>query len=408
MTTLFPRITPLGTVANVISGFAFKSSEFGQLGIPVIKIKNIQLGEVDLANIQCVSEQYLSIDSKYHVHKGDILISLTGSHINQPNSVVGRVARYNKGFPKALLNQRVGKVIIRRLEKCYGGFLYYHLFDENIRREIASCAHGAANQANVSPTQIEKLSIYLPPISTQYKIASILSSYDDLIENNKRRINIQEEMAQTIYDEWFVKFRFPGHENVKMVESELGMIPKGWEVGRLDDVLVLQRGFDLPTNKRKEGNIPIYASTGVVGTHDMSKVNYPSVVTGRSGSIGTVMYVEENFWPLNTTLWGKKFQRSTPLYAYYLLKSINLNSFSSGAAVPTLNRNHIHSLNVVMPPNDVIEHFTEYVKPFFTLNSKLNEKNINLKATRDLLLPRLISGEIDVSELDIDVGGITE
>ena len=199
MTNPYQRITPLGSVAKVISGFAFRSGEFSETGILVIKIKNIQLGEIDLTDTQCVSDHYLSIPIKYHVDCGDILISLTGSHINQPNSVVGRVARYNRRLPKALLNQRAGKVLVMEPDKCDPGFLYYHLYEEKIRREIAAFAHGAANQANVSPGQIESLCISLPPLPTQQKIAAILSAYDDLIENNLRRITILETMAQNLY-----------------------------------------------------------------------------------------------------------------------------------------------------------------------------------------------------------------
>ena len=264
MTKGSQRITPLGTVVKVISGFAFKSTEFDESGIPVIKIKNIQLGEVDLADIQCVPEQYLSIDSKYHVHQGDILISLTGSHINQPNSVVGRVARYNKGSPKALLNQRAGKVIIRKPEKCDAGFLYYHLYDEKIRRDIAAFAHGAANQANVSPSQIGSLCIYLPPLPTQRKIAAILSAYDDLIENNLRRIKILEEMAQNLYREWFVKFRFPDHKHARFTDSPLGRIPEGWEVVKVGEILKkVKRGSKIQKH--------YYAAEGLIPVVDQEK-----------------------------------------------------------------------------------------------------------------------------------------
>ena len=158
--------------------------------------------------------------------------------------------------------------------------------------------------------------VQLPPLPTQRKIAAILSAYDDLIENNTRRIATLEQMAQLLYREWFVRFRFPGHESVRMVESALGEIPEGWEVGRLDGALILQRGFDLPKQVRQTGNVPVYAATGITDTHNEVKVKAPGVVTGRSGSLGTVMYVEEDYWPLNTTLWVRDFRRATPIYAY--------------------------------------------------------------------------------------------
>ncbi|MBD2295254.1 restriction endonuclease subunit S [Anabaena sphaerica FACHB-251] len=209
-------------------------------------------------------------------------------------------------------------------------------------------------------------------------------------------------MAQTLYHEWFVKFRFPGHEQVNMVESELGLIPEGW-IGKLEDALILQRGFDLPSKQRQEGNILVYAATGVVGTHNEAKVKAPGIVTGRSGSLGTVMYVDEDFWALNTTLWVKEFRTVTPIYAFYLLKSLRLEQYNSGAAVPTLNRNDIHGLPVVIPSAEILEKFSQNVEPLFILKKNLIKRNQNLRATRDLLLPKLISGEIDVEKLGIDI-----
>ena len=266
---------------------------------------------------------------------------------------------------------------------------------------VAGNLVGVAQQHfNVSAAK--EMIIDLPPLTTQNKIAGILSNYDRLIENNTRRIEILEEMARSLYDEWFVKFRFPGYEQTKMVDSELGLIPENWEVGRLDDALILQRGFDLPIKQRREGNIPIYASTGVTGTHNEAKVKAPGVVTGRSGSLGTVIYVDEDFWALNTTLWVKEFRRVTPLYAFYLLSNLGLEQFNSGAAVPTLNRNDVHSLQVVIPPHLMLEHFNYFIKPLFAMKKNLQVRNANLRRTRDLLLPKLISGEIDVENLEIE------
>lgn len=244
--------------------------------------------------------------------------------------------------------------------------------------------------------------ICIPLLPTQHKIAAVLSVYDDLIENNTRRIAVLEEMAQAIYREWFVHFRFPGHEKVGIIDSELGPIPKGWEIGRLDDALLLQRGFDLPIKKRQRGTVPVYAATGVTGFHNEAKVQGPGVVTGRSGSLGRVLFVDKDYWPLNTTLWVKEFGRVNPLYAFYLLRNLGLESFNSGAAVPTLNRNDIHGVTVVLPATMLLEQFEYHVAPLYRLKRNLEQKIGNLRRTRDLLLPRLISGEVDVENLDID------
>ncbi len=228
-------------------------------------------------------------------------------------------------------------------------FIKYFIDTLKVRMQNAS---KGTTQDNLSVDKLTTFDFDVPEFSKQERIASILSAYDDLIENNTRRIKILEDMAQMLYREWFVNFRFPGHEMVRMVESELGPIPEGWRIGRLEDTVVLQRGFDLPTTQRIPGDVPIIAATGLNGTHNVAKVKGPGVVTGRSGSLGTVMLVWEDFWPLNTALWAKEFRQSNPIHAYFTLQCLDLKSFNSGAAVPTLNRNDIHGLATVLPDRE--------------------------------------------------------
>jgi type I restriction enzyme, S subunit len=271
-------------------------------------------------------------------------------------------------------------------------FISYFLRTLNLARQNNA---GAVPGVNRNVLHLLPVCVPSPPI--QCKIASILSAYDALIENNTHRISILEKMAHMLYQEWFVQFRFPGHEQVTMVESEMGMIPEGWEIRELGAVLTLQRGFDLPTSQRQTGNIPVYAATGINGMHNEAKTKGPGVITGRSGSIGTVMYVKEDFWPLNTTLWVKNFHLATPIYSFYLLNNINLSTLNSGAAVPTLNRNDVHKVKILLPSKMLISQFTDYALSMFDMKWYLSRCNANLRRTRDLLLPKLISGEIDVS-----------
>ena len=282
-------------------------------------------------------------------------------------------------------------------------FLSFLLRTLNLAKRNAAGAVPGINR-----NALHLLPIRMPAPRTQRQIAQILSAYDDLIENNTRRIKILEEMAQMLYREWFVHFRFPGHEKVRMVESELGPIPEGWSVGRLDDAVTLQRGFDLPTAQRVPGIVPIIAATGTNGFHNESKVTGPGVVTGRSGSLGTVVFVAEDFWPLNTTLWVKQFKRSTPTHAYFLLKSLDFQTFNSGAAVPTLNRNDVHGLRTILPLQNVLDDFNAHALSFFALKRSLELKNKNLRTTRDLLLPKLISGEIPVEAAENGATAIEE
>lgn len=278
-------------------------------------------------------------------------------------------------------------------------FLYYLLLGSNLKDLNSDAAVPGLNR-EIAYSQ----KFLIPELSVQNEIVKFTDTYNDLIENNNRRIAILEDMAQSLYREWFVNFRYPSHENnvdsegkPKLVDSPLGQIPDGWEVKRLDDYVELQRGFDLPKGKRnEEGGIPIYAASGLTGYHDEVKVRGPGIVTGRSGTLGIVKLVLEDHWPLNTSLWVKHFNNCTAHYAYYLLDSIGLERFNSGASVPTLNRNDVHGKPVIAPPNELIERFEEIAAVLHKQINVLGRKNDNLKKQRDMLLPKLISGQIEL------------
>ncbi len=418
----------LREVANVISGYAFRSSEFVSDGIPVVKIGNIRVGFVDLSNAECVNPTFLSLDSKYHVNPGDILISLTGSHLNQPNSVVGRVALHPSGLGPCLLNQRVGKVIVRRPAECDSRFLYYFLLAEQTRREIAVMAHGAANQANVSPTQIESLEMHLPTIWRQKHVASILSAYDALIENNARRIAILEEMALALYREWFVLFRFPGHQKVKMMESPLGAIPEGWEVTTLGEQLVTLESGKRPkggVGETKEG-VPSIGAENIIGVgrYDFAKDKFVSheffeqmrkgVVRDRDiaiykdgAYIGKSSYFRDGFPHSQCCVNEHVFLlranrlRLTQNALYLWLQEPDtiqaIRATNANAAQPGINQQSVGGLELIISDPETASHFDGLVEPLLAEIINLAKRNRNLCIARDLLLPKLISGEIEVS-----------
>jgi type I restriction enzyme S subunit len=236
------------------------------------------------------------------------------------------------------------------------------------------------------------VSIELPDLDTQKRIEFAVSVYDDLIGNNRRRIALLEEAARMLYREWFVRFRFPGHEHVKIIDG----IPEGWERRTLGSVLNLQRGFDLPLQDRVASGIPIYGSTGVVGEHNTAKVIVPTLITGRSGSLGTVCFVDVPCWPLNTSLWVTEFKAVSVYFAYFMLGEMNLAKFGGGASVPTLDRKVVHAVNVLLPPQLLTTLFDEQAHVLFAQRKLLLEQNKKLAQARDLLLPRLMNGEIAV------------
>jgi type I restriction enzyme, S subunit len=366
-------------------------------GPTYLGIKNLtEDGHLDFSDIRHISENdFPTWTRRVEPRPGDLVFTYEAS--------LHRYALIPNGF-RGALGRRVA-LIRPDPSVADARFLLYLFLSPTWRDTVLARINIGSTVDRIPLVDFPKFPVQLPPLPTQQKIAAILSAYDDLIENNTRRIHILEEMAQVIYREWFVEFRYPGHEDVPLVESELGMMPEGWRVGRLADFLVLQRGFDLPTRQRLVGSVPVVAATGIHGSHSVAAVRGPGVVTGRSGSLGTVLYVSQDFWPLNTTLWVKEFRSATPELAFFTLQHMSLAKFDSGSAVPTLNRNDISSHRVAVPPSQVISAFSDIARHILMLVDTLNHLSSVLRSTRDLLLPRLIYGEIDVDSLDIDTSG---
>lgn len=315
---------------------------------------------------------------------------------------IGTIGKLCQLHKPAATNQQINSIVVDR-DKYDEDYVYY-LMSQSIDKVRIVEGGSASGREHVKKSTFEQIELEVLPLENQRKVSKLVAQYDNLVENNNRRIAILEEMAQSLYREWFVNFCYPSHQgnldadgNPKRVDSPLGQIPEGWEVKRLDDYVTLQRGFDLPKKKRNEqGCIPIYAASGINGYHDKVKAKGPGIVTGRSGTLGIVNLVLEDHWPLNTSLWVKEFKGCTAFYAYYLLDSIGLERFNSGASVPTLNRNDVHGNPVIAPPKELIEKFENIVCVNHKQINVLKRKNENLKKQRDMLLPKLISGDIEL------------
>jgi type I restriction enzyme S subunit len=261
---------------------------------------------------------------------------------------------------------------------------------------------------------LNAITIRVPPPSEQRAIAGVLGALDDKIDQNRRTVQTLERLARAIFRAWFVDFepvkakaegatRFPSMPQAvfdalpaRLVDTDIGPVPESWDVGRLDDLLVLQRGFDLPKNSRTDGIYPVMAASGRNGTHKQAKVRGPGVTTGRSGVLGNVFFVAQDFWPLNTSLWVKEYPNSNPWHAYHVLNSIDLRKYNSGSAVPTLNRNHIHTLPVVVPPRFLLDAFAALGRILSDMQGQCEEESRGLAEMRDYLLPRLLNGSVRV------------
>lgn len=301
-------------------------------------------------------------------------------------------------FDKALISQAYVPFEVKDSKELDPEYLMMWFRRPEFDRYARFKSHGSAREIFDWEEMCNTL-LPIPHIDKQREIVKEYNTIQNRIALNQQLIQKLEETAQAIYKQWFVEFEFP-NENGKPYKSnggemvwceEFGEIPLNWEVGTLFDLLELQRGFDLPTQNRKEGTYPIFASTGTNEKHNEFKVKAPGIVTGRSGSLGEVFYVDEDFWPLNTTLWVKHFKRATPIYSYYVLKGINIIDYNGGSAVPTLNRNDIHRHQLIVPEKKVVEKFETIQQAFFKNVKILNIENQKLTELKELLLSRLAS-----------------
>ena len=269
-------------------------------------------------------------------------------------------------------------------------FLYYLL--NTLTKSFNSLSYGAAIQ-NINTDILRNTKFRLPPVRSQKNIAAILSAYDELIENNKRRITLLEKMAEEIYREWFVRLRFPGYEKVKVLKG----VPEGWEVKKLGSVLELCYGKALKEDDGMPGKYHVYGAGGVVGTHNEALVKTPGLIVGRKGNVGSVYFADRGFFPIDTVYFVKSDLPNS--FLYFLLRSMNF--INNDAAVPGLNRGQAYSNQFFLPSDSLIREFAKVVNPQFEMKRVLTRQNEKLTATRDLLLPRLISGKLSVENLDI-------
>lgn len=304
------------------------------------------------------------------------------------------------------------KTAILKIEACFPdsiiGFipdksksdLYFVKYSLDVMKHKFLSVSRGATQDNLAMDKLLSFPIPSPDINEQRRIAGILSAYDELIENSQRRIRILEAMARALYREWFVLFRFPGHETVPLVASPLGEIPEGWRVKRLGDILELNYGKALKKEQRRDGTYPVYGSSGIVGTHDSSLVKGPGIIVGRKGNVGSVFWSDEDFFVIDTAYFVTS--RLPLRFLYYVLP--NLNFINSDAAVPGLSRNQAYTLDILVPTYAQLRKFCGLADTFERQATTLGLKIENLRRTRDLLLPRLLSGQVEFNRLG-DVRG---
>ncbi len=382
-------------------------------------------GRLDLSEIRHVSEEEFPRWTKRVLPQpGDIVFTY--------EATLNRYAIIPEGF-RGCLGRRLA-LIRPDVDRVDTRYLFYYFFGEDWRRTISQNTLSGSTVDRIPLTQFPNFEVQLPPLSTQRKIASVLSAYDDLIENNTRRIEILEEMAQRIYQEWFVDFRFPGHEKVGMIESDLGPIPKGWQVKKVSEVASVHRGRSYKSAEIvEESGLPFLTLKCVDRDGGFRREGikrykgpYKETQTAKSGDIimaVTDMTQERRIIARaarvpatgqDTSVFSMdlvKIEPDTKVFPDFLYGMLRFSTFpdevkqhANGANVLHLNPSHIGGYDFVLPPAKLCNQYAEICSNIYRESDILHLKNSNLRRTRDLLLPKLISGEVEVDKVEVSDG----
>jgi type I restriction enzyme S subunit len=379
---------------------------------PYLANINVQWGKINLDDLRDMRFESTEFD-RYGINKGDIVMCEGG----EP----GRCAIW-KGQKE---NMMIQKALHRIRAKSHvdSFFLYYSLLYNGLHGYFTGYFTGSAIK-HLTGINLAKININLPPLPTQRKIASILSGYDDLIENNLKRIQLLEEKAQITYEEWFVKMRFPGYETA--IFDKVTGLPEGWTYDNFSSIADIVSGFPFKSSTYiKEGKYKVVTIKNVqdgrfVPTTTDTLETIPAkvkseqilstsdIILSLTGNVGRSCLVYGKYYLLNQRV-AKIVEKKASYKAYikYLLSSrsvmTNLENISNGTAQQNMSPINMGNMKIIIPDSYIIEKFGHNFNKTIDLICKLNLQNQFLKEARDILLPRLMSGMIDVEELEIEM-----
>ena len=331
--------------------------------------------------IRYVNQDLYNKWMKEEVHRGDILIT--------SEAPFGQVLQWNSE-EKIVLSQRLFALRIKS-DYC-ASYIYQYMASDFFYGELKARATDSTVEGLRQPA-LMKCKVAVPSLPIQRRIASILSIYDDLIEKNNRKIAISQEMAEGLYKEWFVRFRFPGYKTAKFKDG----IPEGWTSGRIEDLGSFTRGKNITADEMIEGNIPVI-SAGIEpsGFHCESNVKGVSITISSSGANAGYMRINySDIWAADCSFVNNV---ENIFYMYELLNNIRpfLDNLQKGAAQPHVYAKDVNRLKIVLPKKELRTKFNEITKGIHLTIATLQKQNENLTQQRDLLLPRLMSGKLEV------------
>lgn len=358
-----------------------KQDEFSEDGYCLfLSATNVTKSGFDFSKCQFITEQKDNALRKGRLQRGDVILTTRGT--------IGNSAYYSPVVPFENMRINSGMVVLRCNQKeMLSSYLYHFLRSPQFHGQVNSLRSGVA-QPQLPIRDMRSIKITAPNLDVQRAISSTLSTYDDLIENNRRRIKLLEQSARLLYKEWFVHLRFPGHEHIKIKDG----VPEGWKKKAIGELAPFKYGKALKADDRIQGPYPVYGSSGIVGTHDKSLVTGPAIIVGRKGNVGSVYWTSSDFYPIDTVYYIQP--ENCNLYLYYAL--LHTQFISTDVAVPGLNRDYAQSRTLLVPDAKILMLFEQHAVELHNQIGCLTRLNEPLTKASNLLLPRLMNGEVEV------------
>ena len=374
------EIKKLGDLTDFITKGTTPTSlghSFVPSGVNFVKVESIEdSGEFIAHKLAHITNECHEILKRSQLNFGDILFSIAGA--------LGRTAFVTEDILPANTNQALSIIRLKKSTELLPAFILLSLSSGFVLEQVEKFKGGVAQQ-NLSLAQVRAFNIPIPSRQEQQRIVAILDEAFEGIATAKANAEKNLKNARQLFE-----------SHLNSVFSQRG---EGWVEKRVEDICVLQRGLDLPSRLRVCGKFPLVSSSGVIDTHNKGPIIGPGVVTGRSGSIGSVFYIEEDYWPLNTVLYVKEFHGNDPKLVYWFLNYFDLKRFATGAGVPTLNRNIVHDECSYFPDfkigqKQIVQHLDSLFEETKRLESIYQKKMEALDALRKSILQKAFSGKL--------------
>ena len=399
---MFNQAHTLDSLCEFINGGAWTEEEYVEEGLPVLKVSNFKDNQYSLDEVSFLSHESAKKYAKHQLSKNDLIIATVGSHPNLVNSAAGRTIRVNDDAIGYYLNQNAVYLKTKNSNILNQVYLAYLGQTEEFKNYIQVRGKGAASQMRIAIGDIKSFPVKLIPIEAQEKIASILLSYDDLIENNLKRIKLLEEMAQITYEEWFVRMKFPGHETT-VFDEDTGL-PEGWEIDKLGSLLAkVPKSRKLKADEyQNQGKYPVIdqSRSFIAGyTEDEEAVlelEKPAIVFGDHTRI--VKFINFKFarGADGTQILLSNNNRVPQHLLYQLVQSIDLSDYHYAR-----HYKYLKDTDVMIPTESVANKYELKAKNYFDQILLLRNQIDLLKEARDILLPRLMTGMIDIEQMEL-------